>query len=192
MSMVTWIANASAFTKIMLGTATIASVAVVGAPPKANEAPPETPPVVVQQAPEPVVTTKTVEVKSAVHYKTIRKNDSDINKGQTRTEQYGKNGTRTKTYKITYTDGEESDKELISNKVTKDPINKIILVGTYVAPSVSPSCDSNYSGGCVPIAYDVDCSGGSGNGPAYVSGPVYVVGSDIYGLDHDSDGVGCE
>jgi hypothetical protein len=54
------------------------------------------------------------------------------------------------------------------------------------------SCDSNYSGACVPIASDVDCEGGSGNGPEYVSGPVTVVGDDIYGLDNNSDGVGCE
>jgi hypothetical protein len=52
-------------------------------------------------------------------------------------------------------------------------------------------CDPNYSG-CVPIASDVDCKGGSGNGPAYVSGPVQVIGSDIYKLDNDNDGVGCE
>jgi resuscitation-promoting factor RpfB len=52
-------------------------------------------------------------------------------------------------------------------------------------------CDPNYSG-CVPIASDVDCAGGSGNGPAYVSGPVRVVGTDKYGLDNDKDGLGCE
>jgi hypothetical protein len=39
---------------------------------------------------------------------------------------------------------------------------------------------------------DVDCAGGSGNGPAYVRGPVYVVGPDVYGLDRDGDGVACE
>ena len=33
---------------------------------------------------------------------------------------------------------------------------------------------------------------GSGNGPEYVRGPVYVVGRDIYGLDGDGDGIGCE
>lgn len=54
------------------------------------------------------------------------------------------------------------------------------------------SCDSNYSGACVPIASDVDCAGGSGNGPAYVAGPVNVVNSDIYGLDRDGNGVACE
>jgi hypothetical protein len=55
-----------------------------------------------------------------------------------------------------------------------------------------PQCDSNYSGACVPIARDVDCAGGSGNGPAYVQGPVTVVGTDIYYLDRNGDGVGCE
>jgi hypothetical protein len=67
------------------------------------------------------------------------------------------------------------------------------------APGVAPisqqqgsACDPNYSGACVPIASDVDCAGGSGNGPAYVSGPVNVIGDDIYGLDRDGDGVGCQ
>ncbi|MGB3315412.1 MAG: hypothetical protein WBB85_13440 [Albidovulum sp.] len=53
-------------------------------------------------------------------------------------------------------------------------------------------CDPNYTGACVPIASEVDCAGGSGNGPAYVTGPVWVVGSDIYGLDRDGDGKACE
>lgn len=57
---------------------------------------------------------------------------------------------------------------------------------------MDPQCDSNYSGACVPIARDVDCAGGSGNGPAYVQGPVTVVGTDIYDLDRNGDGVGCE
>ena len=56
----------------------------------------------------------------------------------------------------------------------------------------SSSCDSNYSGACVPIDSDVDCAGGSGNGPSYVSGPVTVVGKDIYKLDNDGNGTGCE
>ena len=54
------------------------------------------------------------------------------------------------------------------------------------------SCDSNYSGACVPIDSDVDCAGGSGNGPSYVAGPVTVVGDDIYGLDRDGNGTACE
>jgi hypothetical protein len=58
-------------------------------------------------------------------------------------------------------------------------------------PPAQPQCDPNYSG-CVPIASDVDCAGGSGNGPAYAEGPVRVIGSDIYDLDKDHDGTACE
>ena len=65
-------------------------------------------------------------------------------------------------------------------------------LGPYVPLEQSSECDSNYSGACVPIASDVDCASGSGNGPEYVDGPVYVDGDDIYGLDNNNDGVGCE
>jgi hypothetical protein len=65
------------------------------------------------------------------------------------------------------------------------------------APPVRPkpkpvsTCDPNYTG-CVPVASDVDCAGGSGNGPEYAVGPVEVIGSDVYDLDRDGDGVACE
>jgi hypothetical protein len=57
-------------------------------------------------------------------------------------------------------------------------------------PAAESDCDPNYTG-CVPIASDVDCRGGSGNGPAY-TGPVQVIGRDIYDLDRDGDGWACE
>lgn len=54
------------------------------------------------------------------------------------------------------------------------------------------ACHPSYIGACVPFARDVDCAGGSGNGPEYARGPIQVVGPDVYGLDRDSDGVACE
>jgi hypothetical protein len=57
-------------------------------------------------------------------------------------------------------------------------------------PAPGPACDPNYTG-CVPIASDVDCAGGSGNGPAY-TGRVNVIGRDVYDLDRDGDGIACE
>jgi hypothetical protein len=61
-----------------------------------------------------------------------------------------------------------------------------------VAPAPAPSsCDPNYSGQCVPVTSDVDCAGGSGDGPAYLTGTVSVIGSDHYGLDRNHDGIGC-
>lgn len=55
----------------------------------------------------------------------------------------------------------------------------------------TPQCDPNYSS-CVPVASDVDCAGGRGDGPEYVKGPVKVIGKDIYRLDRDGNGIGCE
>ena len=63
------------------------------------------------------------------------------------------------------------------------------------APAAPPpqSCTPGYSP-CIPPGDDVDCSGGSGNGPRYVTGPVSVDPGqgDPYDLDRDSDGIGCE
>jgi hypothetical protein len=64
-----------------------------------------------------------------------------------------------------------------------------LILGTPLKQS--NECDPNYSG-CVPVASDVDCAGGSGNGPEYVQGPVRVTGTDIYELDRDGNGVACE
>jgi len=60
-----------------------------------------------------------------------------------------------------------------------------------VAPAAGGGCTPGYDP-CVPVASDVDCAGGSGDGPAYVDGPISVTGSDPYGLDSDGDGVGCQ
>jgi hypothetical protein len=62
------------------------------------------------------------------------------------------------------------------------------------APAPGPTaqdCTPGYSP-CIPLGPDVDCAGGSGNGPRYVQGPVRVTGSDPYGLDRDHDGIGCD
>ena len=43
------------------------------------------------------------------------------------------------------------------------------------------------------MASDVDCAGGSGNGPEYTSAKnILVVGPDEYDLDRDGNGLGCE
>lgn len=57
-------------------------------------------------------------------------------------------------------------------------------------PPPGGECHPSYDP-CVPIAGDVDCAGGGGNGPVY-TGRVRVIGPDEYGLDDDNDGVGCE
>jgi endonuclease YncB( thermonuclease family) len=66
---------------------------------------------------------------------------------------------------------------------------------TTGATSTTPApqkCHPSYTGACLdPSASDYDCAGGSGNGPLY-TGPVRVVGPDVFRLDADGDGYGCK
>jgi hypothetical protein len=58
-------------------------------------------------------------------------------------------------------------------------------------PPPPPTNCQGYSP-CIPPGPDVDCVGGSGDGPRYRDGPIYVTGSDPYDLDRDGNGVACE
>jgi micrococcal nuclease len=59
-------------------------------------------------------------------------------------------------------------------------------------PPVRPRNNCQGYSPCLRPGPDVDCAGGSGDGPRYVNGPVSVRGKDPYGLDSDGDGVACE
>ena len=48
----------------------------------------------------------------------------------------------------------------------------------------SSNCHPSYVGRCLPIGPDIDCD--------QVGGTVRVVGPDVYRLDGDGDGEGCE
>ncbi|TCO33103.1 surface rod structure-forming protein G [Kribbella steppae] len=147
------------------------------------------PPVV---KPSKVTVKKTVVEVRVIAFKKRTVTDSSLAKGEKVVTTTGVNGSRRLIYEVTFVDGVQTAKELLRDVVAKQPRTQVTAVGTKVEESESSECDPNYSGGCVPIASDVDCSGGSGDGPAYVRGPVTVVGNDVYGLDRDKDGLGCE
>lgn len=78
---------------------------------------------------------------------------------------------------------------------TAKPTPKPTAKPTARPPKPAPpaNCHPSYEGACLKEGIgDYDCAGGSGNGPNYVRGPVYVVGYDEFGLDRDGDGIGCE
>ncbi len=52
-----------------------------------------------------------------------------------------------------------------------------------VAPLITGDCNPNYTG-CIANKYDVDCG--------ELTAPVRVIGTDIYRLDGDKDGIACE
>jgi resuscitation-promoting factor RpfB len=136
----------------------------------------------------PAVTKKTVKETKSIRYGTREVDDDSLAEGKTKVRVKGVNGVRTITYEVTLTDGNETARKQVSSVVTRKPVTQVIAIGTKQAGN---GCDPNYTP-CVPIASDVDCAGGSGNGPAYVDGPIQVIGSDPYDLDRDGDGVACD
>ena len=152
--------------------------------------------------PSPTDTTTTVTEVVAIPFVARTVEDALLDTGRTVVRTRGRAGSKTVTWTVRTRGGVEVDRAVSGEKVTLEPVDEVTVVGTKVAapepqddpvePADTDDCDPNYSGGCVPIASDVDCAGGKGNGPAYVRGPVQVVGKDIYGLDADHDGIGCE
>ncbi|WP_084469431.1 G5 domain-containing protein [Jiangella gansuensis] len=154
--------------------------------------------------PTPVVTVEAVTETEAIPFEQRTVEDPELDLGTSAITTTGVDGVRTLTYEVVFTDGVETTRTLVGDEVTMAPVDEVTTIGTYEPPPPEPEpepepaveeaaggCDPNYSG-CVPIDSDVDCAGGSGNGPSYVNGPVNVIGTDIYDLDADSDGVGCE
>lgn len=78
-------------------------------------------------------------------------------------------------------------------KPTPAPTPKPTAKPKPKATAAPASCSTSYQGACLKLGIgDYDCAGGSGNGPNYVKGPIYVVGDDIFDLDRDGDGIACE
>ena len=72
------------------------------------------------------------------------------------------------------------------------PAGLAAAAGAERAEVAKKRCHSSYRGACLrPNASDYDCRGSSGNGP-YYTGRVRVVGPDVFRLDADGDGIGCE
>lgn len=150
--------------------------------------------------PTPVKTVQIAETSEQIGFNKTSYEDANVDAGTNVVVTAGAAGTKVSKWEITQIGGVEVSRALISETVTVTPVDEVTAIGTRQAPppEAAPApdegngCDPNYAGACVPIASDVDCSSGKGNGPAYVAGPVQVVGSDIYDLDSNGDGVGCE
>lgn len=87
---------------------------------------------------KPKVTTDEItEEIDIVEYDTVRNETDELPKGEEETVQEGKDGYTKVTYKVTYEDGEEVDREETDREVV-DPVDKIINVGTYEEPEPEP------------------------------------------------------
>ncbi|MER7073539.1 transglycosylase family protein [Terrabacter sp. NPDC000476] len=100
------------------------------------------------------VRTKDVTKTATIGYGTTKKKTGDLYTDQTRVSRDGKAGSRTTVVRTTFVDGKAVASKTISSKVTKAPVERVLLVGTKDRPapkatssSSSSSSSSRSSGG---------------------------------------------
>lgn len=83
------------------------------------------------------IITKTEKVTKTVPFMTIYKDDTTIKQGEQRVSQEGFDGKVTITYRVTYTNGKETNRVVVSEEVIKVGKDKIVLVGTKETPTTT-------------------------------------------------------
>lgn len=73
---------------------------------------------------------ETVVETEEIGYETSYQDDSSLPKGEEQVSTGGENGTKEVSYKVTYVDGAEESREIESETVTKEPVTKVVSVGT--------------------------------------------------------------
>lgn len=76
------------------------------------------------------VTVVDVTKKEPIAFKTITKNDSELDRCDTKISRKGQNGEKLLTYQITRENGKEVGRKLIKTEKTKDPVDEILAKGT--------------------------------------------------------------
>jgi len=84
----------------------------------------------ISNKPKDIITYKNINEDETIGFKTETRKDPNLKQGTTKVIQNGSNGIRRKTFKITYTNGEQTAKTLVSNSTIRNPVNKTIVEGT--------------------------------------------------------------
>lgn len=84
------------------------------------------------ETPKPIITTKEITEVLPIPFKTVTKEDNKLQKGLGYTV-VGKNGTITRVYTLTYSDGIET-KKVLKSETRVEPVTEEIIVGTYELP----------------------------------------------------------
>lgn len=83
---------------------------------------------------------ETVEI--VLEHTTERRMTDELFEGTSRTVQLGQDGLRRETWRVTFVDGEETDRVLVSDDVVREPVPQIVEVGTRKRPSYDVDSDS--------------------------------------------------
>ena len=137
-----WFKALSTIGKVGVVSASVIGLGVVGSAASPNPTPTvnlQSSPVnqTDSESPQPKATSQTVTTTEPVPFETTEVNDASLAKGTTQTKTEGVNGVRTHTFQVNYEDGKEVSRVEISNEITTQPVTKVVVVGTYVAPQQS-------------------------------------------------------
>lgn len=115
---------------------------------------------------------KTETTTVSVPYGTQKEYSNTLSNGKTQVKREGVNGSKEVTYEVTYVDGEEAERTVLSEKVLKSPVDAIVVYGTKKTSS------GGSSGGKTVVSRErvYDCDG-SGHGYEIVT---YSDGSVAY------------
>ena len=118
---------------------------------------------------------KTIRYTETIDYKTQTVYRKDKEEGYSKTLTAGKEGSKDVVAEITYLDGFETERIVVSETVTKQPVTKVVEVGTKkVAPMLWP----------VPICHRVYVGYSSSHRAIDISsGPVPVLGKPAVAAD---------
>jgi uncharacterized protein YabE (DUF348 family)/3D (Asp-Asp-Asp) domain-containing protein len=85
------------------------------------------------------VTTSDITAVSPVAFETVTKNDSTLKTGTTKVVQNGLQGEKTTVTRVFYENGKETSRTVVSETVTKQPVQKIVAAGTSATASTTAS-----------------------------------------------------
>lgn len=116
-----------------------------------------------------------------VAYTSSSKESDSIYKGKTKVSTKGVNGEEEVTAAVTYLDGEKQGEKILETKVTKEPVNEVILVGTKKKVSVWDD-DGSYGADGSGGNYSVVSTAKRALGVHYISGGTSMSGFDCSGF----------
>lgn len=74
----------------------------------------------------------TVVEKEVIKYTTVKKSNPNVEKGNKKTLQSGKNGTKDKFYLVRREDGEEVSRKLTKTEISEESVDEIVEIGTKI------------------------------------------------------------
>ena len=84
------------------------------------------------------VTSNQVLESTSVPFTTTTKNDPTLLVGTKKVSQAGKNGTLVSTFQLTFANGVQTSKTLVSKQITVQPVQQVIAIGTKPKPKPKP------------------------------------------------------